>query len=130
MRKRYRPGLRRSPTGRGRSAPRVVRQRRDGDESEGDGRNSIACSLEEGVAGVGRVGAPGGDRRWVGRGSGGAGRGLRRAHLGLHRGPVVREDETFEHLEFVCCVVLVMERRECVWCRRAEMDRERESRRS
>jgi hypothetical protein len=66
------------------------------------------------MAGVGRVGAPGGHRRWVGRGSRGSGRGLRRAHLGLHRVPVVREDESFEHLDMcVCRSVCGAGEREC-----------------
>ena len=62
-------------------------------------------SLEEGVAGVGRVGAPGGHRRWVGRAA--RGRRLRRggAHLGLHRVPGSGEDESFEHLDDRKCVV-------------------------
>jgi hypothetical protein len=61
--------------------------------------------LEEGVAGVGRVSPPRG-RRWVGRRRrrSRSSRVGSRAHPRLHRVPVVREDEPFEHLAGEVCV--------------------------
>jgi hypothetical protein len=72
--------------------------RTSGDADDDEARPlPVPSLLEEGMAGVGRVGPPGGRARWVRSGGrrGGCGRG---GHPRLHVVPVVGEDETFEHL--------------------------------